>query len=192
VRSRRRDLARLNKEGVINPESNYCFGEGGAGAYSDGKLYTRSKKRGDVNRILNLFVHILNLFVQFGAQENILYDAHPHIGTNKLPHIITAIRKQIIDCGGAVLFEKKLNDLIIKNNTLSAVIVNDGERFEADAFILATGHSARDIFMLLHSKKILIESKPFAMGVRIEHPQQLIDRIQYHCPVREAALPPAA
>jgi len=185
VRSRRRDLARLNKEGVINPESNYCFGEGGAGAYSDGKLYTRSKKRGDVNRILNLFV-------QFGAQENILYDAHPHIGTNKLPHIITAIRKQIIDCGGAVLFEKKLNDLIIKNNTLSAVIVNDGERFEADAFILATGHSARDIFMLLHSKKILIESKPFAMGVRIEHPQQLIDRIQYHCPVREAALPPAA
>ena len=185
VRSRRRDLARLNKEGIINPESNYCFGEGGAGAYSDGKLYTRSKKRGDVNRILNLFV-------QFGAQENILYDAHPHIGTNKLPHIITAMRKQIIDCGGEVLFEKKLTDLVIKNNTLSAVIANDGERFDADAFILATGHSARDVFMLLHKKNILIESKPFAMGVRIEHPQRLIDSIQYHCPVRGAYLPPAA
>lgn len=175
VRARRRDLAILNKEGVINPESNYCFGEGGAGTYSDGKLYTRSNKRGDINRILNLFVH-------FGAEENILYDAHPHIGTNKLPHIIAAMRKTIEDYGGIVLFEKKVVDFIIERDTLKAVKTFDGNVFEADAFILATGHSARDIFSLLHQKKISIELKPFALGVRIEHPQQLIDQIQYHLP----------
>ena len=175
VRARRRDLAILNKEGIINPESNYCFGEGGAGTYSDGKLYTRSNKRGDVNRILNLFVH-------FGAEENILYDAHPHIGTNKLPHIIAAMRKTIEDYGGIFLFEKKVIDFIIERNTLKAVKTFDGNVFEADAFILATGHSARDIFRLLHQKKIDIELKPFALGVRIEHPQQLIDQIQYHSP----------
>jgi len=185
VRARRRDLAILNKEGIINPESNYCFGEGGAGTYSDGKLYTRSNKRGDIDRILNLFV-------RFGAEEEILYQAHPHIGTNKLPHIITAMRKQIVDCGGEFLFEKKVVDLLVDNEKLKSVKTADGNSFEADAFILATGHSARDIFELLHQKQILIEAKPFALGVRIEHPQTLIDNIQYHDPLRNEHLPPAS
>jgi len=149
VRARRRDLAILNKDGILNPESNYCFGEGGAGTYSDGKLYTRSTKRGDVDRILNLFV-------RFGAEENILYESHPHIGTNKLPHIITAMRKQIIEAGGELLFEKKLIDLLVKDEKIVSAITSDGEIFEGDAFILATGHSARDIFRLLHDKKITI------------------------------------
>jgi uncharacterized FAD-dependent dehydrogenase len=185
VRDRRRDLAILNKQGVINPDSNYCFGEGGAGTYSDGKLYTRSTKRGDVNRILNILV-------QFGADENILYDAHPHIGTNKLPQIITSMREKIISCGGEFLFEKKITDIIITNNRLTGVVTSDDNIFNADALILATGHSARDIFTLLHKKNILIEPKPFALGVRVEHPQQLIDSIQYHCPVRGDLLPPAS
>ncbi len=185
VRDRRRDLALLNKEGIINPESNYCFGEGGAGTYSDGKLYTRSHKRGDINRILNL------LF-QFGAPENILYEAHPHIGTNKLPQIITAMRQQVIASGGIFLFEKKCVDLIISNNIITGVKTNDGDLFEAGAVILATGHSARDIFHLLVNKKITIEAKPFALGVRIEHPQSLIDSIQYHNSNRGEFLPPAS
>ena len=185
VRARRRDLAILNKEGEVNPESNYCFGEGGAGTYSDGKLYTRSSKRGDINRILNLFVH-------FGATEKILYEAHPHIGTNKLPQIITAMRKTIVNSGGEFLFEKKVADFIIKDNEIKGVKTADGNSFEANAVILATGHSARDIFELLHAKKILIESKPFALGVRVEHPQSLIDSAQYHCAVRGEFLPPAA
>jgi uncharacterized protein len=184
VRARRRDLAALNKEGIVNPESNYCFGEGGAGTYSDGKLYTRSNKRGDINRILNLFV-------QFGAEEKISYESHPHIGTNKLPQIITAMRQQIIDCGGEFLFEKKVVDLIIENDTLKKVKTADGNSFEADAFILATGHSARDIYTLLYNKQLLIEPKPFALGVRIEHPQELINNIQYHCAATEF-LPPAS
>ena len=186
VRARRRDLAKLNKEGIVNPESNYCFGEGGAGTYSDGKLYTRSNKRGDIDRILDLFVH-------FGAPKNIAYDAHPHIGTNKLPQIITAMHEQIRNCGGEVLFEKKVVDFTISDSHIENVITQDGEIFTANAYILATGHSARDIFRLLHSKNILIEAKPFAMGVRIEHPQSLIDNIQYHCPTeRDIHLPPAA
>jgi uncharacterized FAD-dependent dehydrogenase len=185
VRDRRRDLALLNKEGEINPESNYCFGEGGAGTYSDGKLYTRSSKRGDVNRILNLFVH-------FGAEEKILYEAHPHIGTNKLPQIITAIRNKIIDCGGELLFEKKVTDLIIESGKIVSVKTADGNMFDGNAVILATGHSARDVFQLLYSKKIAIESKPFALGVRVEHPQSLIDTAQYHCTVRNKFLPPAS
>ncbi len=185
VRSRRRDLALTNKHGIINPESNYCFGEGGAGTYSDGKLYTRSSKRGDVNRILNILV-------QFGADENILYEAHPHIGTNKLPHIITAIREQILECGGEYHFEKKVTDLLITGYTICGVKTADNNSFTSDAVILATGHSAKDIFLLLHHKKILIESKPFALGVRVEHPQQLIDSIQYHCPERGEFLPPAS
>lgn len=185
VRARRRDLALLNKEGEVNPESNYCFGEGGAGTYSDGKLYTRSSKRGDVSRILNLFVH-------FGAEENILYESHPHIGTNKLPQIITAMRKKILDCGGEFIFEKKVIDFTIKNDEIASVATSDGDTLIADAFILATGHSARDIFQLFHSKKILIESKPFALGVRVEHPQLLIDSAQYHCTVRNEFLPPAS
>jgi uncharacterized FAD-dependent dehydrogenase len=185
VRARRRDLARLNKEGEINPESNYCFGEGGAGTYSDGKLYTRSSKRGDVNRILQLFVH-------FGTEEKILYEAHPHIGTNKLPQVITAIRKQILDCGGEFHFEKKVVDFQVRNNSLAGVITKDQLSFEGDAYILATGHSARDIFELLQAKKIMIELKPFALGVRVEHPQELIDRAQYHTDKRDLFLPPAS
>ncbi len=192
VRARRRDIAILNKEGEVNPESNYCFGEGGAGTYSDGKLYTRSSKRGDINRILNLFVH-------FGAEEKILYESHPHIGTNKLPYIITSIRKKILDCGGEYLFEKKVVDFIIKANEIKGVKTADGNSFEGGAVMLATGHSARDILRLLHSKKILIESKSFALGVRVEHPQALIDSVQYHssaslsvnCP-RDPFLPPAS
>ena len=185
VRSRRRDLALLNKEGEINPESNYCFGEGGAGTYSDGKLYTRSSKRGDVNRILNLFVH-------FGAEERILYDAHPHIGTNKLPQIITAIRRMIVNSGGDFLFEKKVIGFLVQSGKITSVKTSDGETYIAAAVILATGHSARDVFHLLHSKKILIESKPFALGVRVEHPQSLIDTIQYHSLKKDNSLPPAS
>jgi uncharacterized FAD-dependent dehydrogenase len=185
VRARRRDLAAINKEGVVNPESNYCFGEGGAGTYSDGKLYTRSNKRGDINRILSMLFH-------FGASDTILYDAHPHIGTNKLPHIITSIREKIIACGGEVLFEKKVTDLHIKEGSIKGVQCSDGDSITGDAVVLATGHSARDIFELLHARKILIESKPFALGVRVEHPQALIDSIQYHCPTRGDYLPPAS
>ena len=172
VRARRRDLAKLNKEGIINPESNYCFGEGGAGTYSDGKLYTRSTKRGDINRILSLFVH-------FGADENILYEAHPHIGTNKLPAIITEMRTRIVDCGGEFLFEKKVIDFTIEKDQIKSVKTTDGDIINGDSFILATGHSARDIFILLHKKNIEIAAKGFALGVRIEHPQELINSIQY-------------
>jgi uncharacterized FAD-dependent dehydrogenase len=185
VKARRRDLAVLNKEGIVNPDSNYCFGEGGAGTYSDGKLYTRSTKRGDVNRILNLLVY-------FGAEENILYESHPHIGTNKLPNIITAIRKKILAAGGEFLFEKKVIDFMLKNDTISQIKTADGTIVDTSDIILATGHSARDIFQLLHSKKILIEAKPFALGVRVEHPQSLIDSVQYHCSIRDSLLPPSS
>jgi uncharacterized protein len=186
VRARRRDLAALNKEGIINPESNYCFGEGGAGTYSDGKLYTRSTKRGDINRILNLFVH-------FGADENILYDAHPHIGTNKLPAIITAMRTRILDCGGEFHFKKKVTDFIIIKDKIKSVKTDDGDLLSADSFILATGHSARDIFLLLHKKNIEIIAKGFALGVRTEHPQELINTIQYGSHIAEEnLLPPAS
>ena len=185
VKARRRDLALLNREGIVNPESNYCFGEGGAGTYSDGKLYTRSSKRGNITRIL----HIL---ARFGADERILYESHPHIGTNKLPQIITAIREQIIACGGEVHFEKKLTDLVVSDHIIKEVITDKGERLTADAVILATGHSARDIFTLLHERHIEVRFKPFALGVRIEHPQGLIDSIQYHAANRGGYLPPAS
>lgn len=185
VKARRRDLAILNREGIINPESNYCFGEGGAGTYSDGKLYTRSNKRGDINRILQLFV-------MFGAPEQILYDAQPHIGTNKLPQIITAMREKIIACGGEVLFETKLTDFTIAHNRITQITTATGDTITASDYILATGHSARDIFILLDRKGISIEAKPFALGVRVEHPQELIDQIQYHCSSRDALLPPAS
>ncbi|MFT3910174.1 MAG: FAD-dependent oxidoreductase [Ferruginibacter sp.] len=185
VKSRRRDLALLNREGIVNPESNYCFGEGGAGTYSDGKLYTRSNKRGDIDRILNLFV-------QFGAPSTILFDAHPHIGTNKLPGIITAMRNAIRDHGGKVLFEKKVVDIECKGDKIVSVKTADGDVHVADAYILATGHSARDIFELLHKKKIQIEAKPFALGVRVEHPQSFIDSVQYHSAIKNELLPPAS
>ena len=188
VKDRRRDLAKLNKEGIINPESNYCFGEGGAGTYSDGKLYTRSNKRGNIDSVLNLFV-------QFGADDKILFQAHPHIGTNKLPIIISSMRDEIIKYGGEVYFEKKLVDFEISNNKIETVITSDGDKINADQVILATGHSARDIYTLLYDKNILIEPKPFALGVRIEHPQQIIDSCQYHIPTaneRTEFLPPAS
>jgi len=184
VKQRRRDLAAINKQGLVNTESNYCYGEGGAGTYSDGKLYTRSNKRGDVNQVLEIFV-------QHGAKEDILIDARPHIGTNKLPQIITAIRETVLEAGGEVQFDRKVTDLILSSGKIKGVVVNDGEKLLADAVILATGHSARDIYELLHRKNILVEAKPFALGVRIEHPQSIIDAAQYHCDIRSPFLPPA-
>jgi len=185
VRARRKDLALLNKDGILNEDSNYCFGEGGAGTYSDGKLYTRSSKRGSINRILELFVH-------FGADEKILYQSHPHIGTNKLPQIITAIRETLIDYGAELYFENRVTDFTIKDNCIKGVTTHTGLTLDTNAVILATGHSARDIFELLHKKNILIEAKPFALGVRIEHPQTIIDAIQYHQPNRSEHLPPSS
>jgi uncharacterized FAD-dependent dehydrogenase len=184
VRGRRRDLKAINVDHIVNEDSNYCFGEGGAGTYSDGKLYTRSKKRGDVDRILELLVG-------FGATPDILVEAHPHIGTNKLPQIIQDIREKIIACGGQVLFETRVTDFEVKNNEMQGVVLQNGTIISANKVILATGHSARDIFELLHKKNILIEAKPFALGVRAEHPQELIDQIQYSCDFRGEHLPPA-
>jgi len=181
VRSRRRDLADINKKHIVNSESNYCFGEGGAGTYSDGKLYTRSKKRGDIYRILEILV-------AHGAKEDIMIDAHPHIGTNKLPKIIQSIRESIIEHGGEVHFDTKVTSFQVENNELKGVKAND-KNYIADAYILATGHSARDIFHLLHESNILIEAKPFALGVRVEHPQRIIDQIQYKCDDRGEYLP---
>lgn len=184
VRGRRRDLKAINVDHIVNEDSNYCFGEGGAGTYSDGKLYTRSKKRGDVQRILELFV-------AFGATEDILIDAHPHIGTNKLPQIISDMRDKIIEFGGQVLFETRVVDLILNSDSIQGVVTKSGETIKADKVILATGHSARDIYELLDRKKVYLEAKPFALGVRAEHPQELIDSIQYSCDYRGEFLPPA-
>lgn len=184
VRGRRRDLKAINRDHIVNEDSNYCFGEGGAGTYSDGKLYTRSKKRGDVDRILKLLV-------AFGASPEILVEAHPHIGTNKLPQIIQDIREKIIERGGQVLFDTKLTDIVVKNNEIQGIVTQNGDTIAATKLILATGHSARDIFELLDRKKIHIEAKPFALGVRAEHPQELIDKIQYSCDYRGEFLPPA-
>ena len=185
VRERRRDLAAINRHNVVNPDSNYCFGEGGAGTYSDGKLYTRSTKRGDIDSVLETFV-------AYGANANILYEAHPHIGTNKLPGIIEGIRNAIIEAGGEVHFNAKVTDFIVDKNQIRGVSLVDGRSFEASKVLLATGHSARDIFHLLLSKQIAIEAKPFAIGVRIEHTQKMIDRCQYKLPQRPDYLPPAS
>ncbi|MBP6624337.1 MAG: FAD-binding protein [Chitinophagaceae bacterium] len=185
VRSRRRDLAILNKEGILNEESNYCFGEGGAGTYSDGKLYTRSNKRGDIQKVLSWF-H------DFGADENILYEAHPHIGTNKLPHIIESMREMIISCGGEIHFNTKLTNLVATSTHIKELVFNQQIRIPAKHVILATGHSANDIYELLFQHKILLEAKPFALGVRVEHPQALVDEIQYHGKARNNVLPPAS
>jgi len=183
VKTRRRDLAVLNKEHIVNPESNYCFGEGGAGTYSDGKLYTRSSKRGDV-------VKILKALVFHGADKTILVDAHPHIGTNKLPKIIEAIRQTILNFGGEIHFNAKLTDIIIEKQQIKSIEVSHLEttkttNHSANYLVLATGHSARDIYYLLNDKNIVIEAKPFAMGVRVEHPQEIIDSIQYHCNINQ-------
>lgn len=185
VENRLVDIAAINKQRVINPESNYCYGEGGAGTYSDGKLYTRSTKRGNVKKVLDTFI-------QHGADEKISYEAHPHIGTNKLPSIIARMRKTILDYGGEIHFEKKLIDLELADNKINKLVCQDGSEFTCEQLILATGHSARDIFYLLDKKGIKIEAKPFALGVRIEHTQALIDSIQYRRPARGKDLPPAS
>ncbi len=185
VQDRRRDLKAINQDHIVNEDSNYCFGEGGAGTYSDGKLYTRSLKRGDVRRIFeNLVYH--------GATEQILIDAHPHIGTNKLPRVVKNIRETILKFGGEIHFETKVTDFIIKRNQIIALQLNDKKEFAVTKVILATGHSARDIYYLLDKKNIAIEAKSFAMGVRIEHPQEIIDSIQYHCKGERDDLLPAA
>lgn len=183
VKKRRIDVANINKHGLVNINSNYCFGEGGAGTFSDGKLYTRSDKRGNIN-------NILQTFVRHGANPDILIDARPHIGTNKLPQIITSIRTFIENSGGEVRFETKMTDIKISFGKVTAVELND-EWYRTNTLILATGHSARDIYYLLNNKKILLEPKPFALGVRIEHPQAIIDQAQYHCNIRHPNLPPA-
>lgn len=186
VRERRRDLADITRNGIVNPNSNYCFGEGGAGTFSDGKLYTRSTKRGNTRRILETLVH-------FGATREILVDAHPHIGTNKLPRIIQNMREQILAAGGKILFDTRLTDLIHEAGELKAAVLNEKTTYPAKNLILATGHSARDIFELLHRHQLTMEAKPFALGVRVEHPQGLIDEIQYHCEgPRHENLPAAA
>lgn len=185
VKDRRRDLAAINKQHIVNPESNYCFGEGGAGTYSDGKLYTRSKKRGDIQRILEILVN-------HGAKHDILFDAHPHIGTNKLPKLVEAIRETILQAGGEIHFDTKVTDLLLTQSTLRGVKTHRGDILTGEAVILATGHSARDIFELLHTKNILIEAKPFALGVRVEHQQQRIDQIQYHCKTDRGLYLPAS
>jgi len=199
VRQRRRDLRAIQQFGEVDPHSNYCFGEGGAGTYSDGKLYTRSKKRGN-------YIKILRLLVEHGAKPDILVDAHPHIGSNKLPQIVAAIRETIEKHGGEIHFHSLVTDFILEKNEMRGVVVqrkNANNRRDAinrvstwgasehfaDAVILATGHSARDIFYLLEKRKIHIEEKPFALGVRIEHPQNLIDDIQYHRTKRGEYLP---
>jgi hypothetical protein len=184
-RERIRDLSLLNKKLLVNPESNYCFGEGGAGTYSDGKLYTRSTKRGDIKKVLDVFI-------EHGADERIGYEAHPHIGTNKLPRIIENMRQSIIAHGGEVHFNTKLTAFEVEKGKIRKLKCANGAEFVCQNVILATGHSARDIFEMLHRAGILIEAKPFALGVRIEHPQELIDSIQYKCNTRGAFLPPAS
>lgn len=185
VASRKRDVAHLNRNKSLNPESNYAFGEGGAGTFSDGKLYTRSRKRGDINRILRIF-H------QHGAQDEILFEAHPHIGTNVLPRVITAIRKTIENFGGSFIFDARVDEIILDGGTAKGVRLHDGQRVMGKSVILAAGHSARDVYQMLWDQKILIEAKPFAMGVRVEHPQALIDSIQYHGLDRGDILPAAS
>ncbi|MDI6403098.1 FAD-binding protein, partial [Balneolaceae bacterium ANBcel3] len=180
-----KDIRAINVDHRVNEDSNYCFGEGGAGTYSDGKLYTRAKKRGNVRRILNLLIG-------FGATPDILVDAHPHIGTNKLPDIISKIRECILSCGGEIHFNSRVSDILIKANAVQGVVLQNGDTFTAQRIILASGHSARDIFELLHRRNVALELKPLAIGVRVEHDQNLIDRIQYSCEERGPYLPPSS
>jgi uncharacterized FAD-dependent dehydrogenase len=185
VSSRKKDIAKISREQIVDPDSNYCFGEGGAGTYSDGKLYTRSKKRGDNTRILELLcLH--------GADPAILYEAHPHLGTDKLPRIISNIRQTIISAGGQFILEKRVSDLLIEGDIIKGVRTSDNETYNSPYVILATGHSARDIYEICRNHGVELVMKPFAMGVRVEHPQELIDRIQYHGSSRGDYLPAAA
>ncbi|WP_321479112.1 FAD-dependent protein [uncultured Bacteroides sp.] len=184
VRERKKDIALISREHLVNPESNYSFGEGGAGAFSDGKLYTRSKKRGSVDKILNVFC-------QHGADPSILADAHPHIGTDKLPKVIENMRNTILSCGGEVHFDTRMDALIIKKNKLEGIETNTGKTFLGPV-ILATGHSARDVYRWLAANNVAIEPKGLAVGVRLEHPSELIDKIQYHNPEGRGKYLPAA
>ena len=177
VSVRRRDVAELNRNGRLDPDSNYAFGEGGAGTFSDGKLFTRSKKRGDYSKALRTLVF-------HGADEAILYEAHPHIGTDRLPGIMTAIRRTITSCGGEVRFGSRVTELLLHGDAVAGVVCG-GERIEARSVVLATGHSADDVYAMLYRQGVLLQAKPFAMGVRVEHPQALIDEIQYHGAGRE-------
>ena len=182
VSARKKDIAMISREQIVNPDSNYCFGEGGAGTYSDGKLYTRSKKKGDNTRVLELLCF-------HGANENIMYEAHPHLGTDKLPGIITEIRKSIVEAGGQFMLEKKVTDFLIDGDSIKGVVTSDNEQFISPYVILATGHSARDIYDICKIRGIELEMKAFAIGVRVEHPQELIDKIQYHGNSRGEFLP---
>jgi uncharacterized FAD-dependent dehydrogenase len=185
VSARKRDIASIHRHHIINADSNYCFGEGGAGTFSDGKLYTRSKKRGSIERILKILHH-------FGASDAVLYEAYPHIGTDKLPGIIANIRALILECGGEVHFNQRVNKLIIRDNKIKGLATSMGFVFDSEALVLATGHSARDVYEMLFAEGIQLESKAFAMGVRVEHPQELIDRIQYHGKYKKGLLPPSS
>ena len=173
VSERKKDIAQIYRKHTVLPDSNYCFGEGGAGTFSDGKLYTRSNKRGDIDRILQLLHY-------HGAADEILYESHPHIGTDKLPEIIRKMRQTIVDCGGEVYFNSRLTDIVVENSEVKAIVINGADRYKVQYLVLATGHSARDIYYLLHERDVKLEMKPFAMRVRVEHPQKLIDDIQYH------------
>jgi hypothetical protein len=184
VSDRKRDIAKIYREHVVDPDSNYGFGEGGAGTFSDGKLYTRSKKRGNVQKILEVLV-------QFGADPQILVDAHPHVGTDKLPAVIRGIREQILACGGEIHFNSRVTDLLVENETCKGLKLANGSQYEFDSLVLATGHSARDIYEMLYRNGVNLEAKTFAMGVRVEHPQALIDAIQYHQTQRGPYLPAA-
>jgi uncharacterized FAD-dependent dehydrogenase len=184
VQERRRDIRAIQQDNIVNPDSNYCFGEGGAGAYSDGKLYTRATKRGDVSKIIDILI-------QHGADPEIAVDTHPHIGSNRLPKIVAAIRQTILDNGGEIHFNSRVDDFLLMDKKITGVRINTGQEKFGDAVILATGHSARDIFYLLHKKKIRIDPKPFAMGVRIEHPQALINEMRYHTKETHPNLPAA-
>ncbi len=185
VQTRRKDLKLIQKYDEVNPDSNYCFGEGGAGTYSDGKLYSRSVKRGDIPKILKIFA-------DHGANPTIRIETHPHIGSNKLPEVIKAMRETILNCGGEIYFNSRVTDFIIKNGKILGVITNDKEEYIGDAVILAAGHSARDMFSILNKNGIRLEQKAFAMGVRIEHSQQLINEIQYHTKSKSEKLPAAS
>jgi len=185
VSSRKKDIAIISREHIVDPDSNYCFGEGGAGTYSDGKLYTRSKKRGSN-------IRVLELLCLHGANENILYEAHPHLGTDKLPGIISNIRKSILDAGGEFFLEKRVTDFLIDDGAIKGIVTSDNQKFISPYVILATGHSARDIYEICRNRAVILEMKPFAMGVRVEHPQELIDSIQYHGNTRGDYLPAAS
>lgn len=182
VRERRRDLKAIQQDHIVNENSNYCFGEGGAGTYSDGKLYTRSKKRGSVQKVLDILV-------AYGAKEAIRIDAHPHIGSNKLPKVVSNIRESIEDKGGEIYFNSKVVDIVVKDDNIDHIMLEGGDIVRGDAYILATGHSARDIYTLCDQRNIYMEAKPFSLGVRIEHPQAHIDEIQYRQSPRSVHLP---